>query len=162
MPRHPGAYLGRGQPAAHQAVQAVAHDLDGRTGQGSLLYGQALVPGCERGPAQGDPGVGDVVAGTRASEGLQGAGGEFPGAATVAVAQQELGAGMPDLRVLKRLAEAYRELFGFGEAAFGGVAVASGRPGGLTNGIGRLAPGWPCRRRPGPMPGTTGRRVATS
>ena len=90
--------------------------------------GQAFLPGCECGSAECDPGVGDVVAGARQGEGLQGAGGEFLGAAGVAVAQQELGARVPDLRAFQGFAEAFRELFGLGEVAFGFVAVACAEP----------------------------------
>src|SRR5206468_12165967 len=111
------------------AQQAVTHDLDRRTGQCSLLYCQAFLPGCEGGSAECDPGVGDVVPGTRQGEGLQGAGGEFPGVAGGAVAEQELGAGVPDLRAFQGFAEAFGELSGLGEVAFGVVAVAGAEPG---------------------------------
>src|ERR1035441_10053264 len=47
------------------AQQAVTHDLHRRTRQCPLLYCQAFLPGCERGSAQRDPGLGDVVAGAR-------------------------------------------------------------------------------------------------
>ena len=110
------------------AQQAVTHDLHRRTGQCSLLYGQAFLPGGECGSAEGDPGVGDVVAGARLGEGLQGAGGEFLGAAGVAVAQQEFGARVPYLRAFQGFAEAFRELLGLGEVAFGVVAVACAEP----------------------------------
>ena len=66
-----------------------------------MLDGQAFLPGGERGPAEGDPGMGDVVTGARAGEGLQGADGEFAGAARVAVAEQELGARVPYLRAFQ-------------------------------------------------------------
>jgi hypothetical protein len=57
------------------------------------------------------------------------AGGEFPGASGVAVAQQELGARVPYLRAFQGFAEAFRELSGLGEVAFGFVAVACAEPG---------------------------------
>ena len=113
----------------HHAQQAVTHDLHRRTRQGSLLYSQAFLPGGEGGSAEGDPGVGDVVAGARLGEGLQGAGGEFPGAAGVAIAQQELGARVPYLGAFQGFAETVRELSGLGEAAFGVVTVARAEPG---------------------------------
>src|ERR1017187_7936977 len=112
----------------HHAQQAVTHDLHRRTRQCPLLYRQAFLPGCERGSAQRDPGLGDVVAGARLGEGLQGAGGEFPGAAGVAVAQQELGARVPYLRAFPGFAGAFRELLGLGEAAFGFAAAACAEP----------------------------------
>ncbi|HEX3964940.1 MAG TPA: hypothetical protein VHZ03_51240 [Trebonia sp.] len=92
-----------------------------------MLDGQAFVSGCERGSAQDDPGVGYVVASARLGERLQGVRGEFLGTA-VAVAQQELGAGLPDLRAFQGFAEAYRELPGLGEVAFCVVAVACAEP----------------------------------
>ena len=110
------------------AQQAVTHYLDRRTGQCTVLVCQAFLPGCERGSAERDPGVGDVVAGARAGEGIQGAGGEFPGAAGVAVAQQEFCARVPYLRAFQGFAEAFRELSGLGEGAFGFVAVACAEP----------------------------------
>ncbi len=61
-------------------------------------------------------------------KGLQGAGGEFLGAAGVAVAQQELGARVPDLRAFQGFADAVRELSGLGEVASGFVAVACAEP----------------------------------
>ena len=90
--------------------------------------GQAFLPGCECGSAERDPGVGDVVAGARLGEGLQGAGGEFLRAAGVAVAQQELCARLPYLRAFQGFAETFRELFGLGEVALGFVAVACAEP----------------------------------
>jgi len=61
-------------------------------------------------------------------KGLQGAGGEFLGAAGVAVAQQELGARVPYLRPFQSFAEAFRELLGLGEVAFSFVTVACAEP----------------------------------
>ncbi len=61
-------------------------------------------------------------------KGLQGAGGEFLGAAGVAVAQQELGARVPYLRAFQGFAEAFRELSGLGEVTFGFVPVACAEP----------------------------------
>src|SRR5262249_50838399 len=110
------------------AQQAIAHDLHRRTGQGTLLDRQTFPPRRGRGSAHRDPGVGDVVAGTRTGEGLQGTGGEFPGAAGVAVAQQEFGARVPDLRAFQGFAEAVREVLRLGEVAFGFVTVARAEP----------------------------------
>jgi hypothetical protein len=93
------------------AQQAVSHDLHRHTRQCPLFYGQGFPPGYQQSPAECDPGVGDVVAGARLGEGLQGTGGEFPGAAGVAVAQQELCARVPYLRAFQGFAEAFRELF---------------------------------------------------
>ena len=69
--------------------------------------------------------MGDVVAGARLGERLQGARGEFLGAAGVAVTEQEFGAGVPYLRAFQGFAEAFRELLGLGEEAFGVVTVAA-------------------------------------
>jgi hypothetical protein len=76
----------------------------------------------------GKPPITFRIGSTPVGEGLQSAGGEFPGAAGVAVTQQELGAGVPDLRAFQGFAEAFRELSGLGEAAFGFVAVACAEP----------------------------------
>ena len=72
--------------------------------------------------------MGDVVAGARLDEGLQGAGGEFLGAAGITVAQQELCARVPDLRAFQGFAETSRELLPLGEVAFGFVTVACAEP----------------------------------
>jgi hypothetical protein len=53
---------------------------------------------------------------------------KFLGAAGVAVAQQELGARVPDLRAFQGFSEAFREVFGLGDVAFGFVAVACAEP----------------------------------
>jgi len=46
----------------------------------------------------------------------------------VAVTQQEFGTGVPDLRAFQSFAEAYRELLGLGEVAFGFATVAGAEP----------------------------------
>ena len=64
----------------------------------------------------------------RGGEGRQGAAASSraPG---VAVSQQEIRPGLPDLRALQGLTEALRELLGLAEVAFGVVTVARAQPG---------------------------------
>ena len=102
---------------------------DGRTGGCNYRVGKnARGAGGECGSAQRDPRVGDVVTGARLDEGLQGAGDESLSAAGVAVAEQELCARVPYLRAFQGFAEAFRELSGLGEGAFGFVTVACAEP----------------------------------